>query len=211
MQYASKGLNLKAENKVHEPFSREELNYLLQELPRDWADMVRVCLYTGGQRLGDVALMKWEQVDFEKGYIRMTSQKTSRKMIKPLILALQQCLVERFNERVNQYIFPIQASQVEAYGGTSHLSTEFTQHLQRLGIIQKGAKGRIRGRRNMSEKSFHSLRSTVATFLHAQGVPVYLAQAIVGHSSTAVHSVYIRFDQEAQRQALEEATRGLLE
>lgn len=209
MQNASRGMNLKEKNRIHEPFTREELNLMLAELPRDWVDMVKVCLFTGGQRLGDIVLMRWEQINFEKGFLTLSTQKTQRHMSKPLMTPLHHVLVQRFNERINEYIFPVQAAQVLSYGNTAHISTEFTQHLQRLGIVRKDTARKLGERRNICEKSFHSLRSTVATFLHAEGVPLYLAQAIVGHDSVAVHSSYVRFDQNAQKDALERATQGL--
>lgn len=36
----------------------EEAKRLAEVLPGEWTDMVRVCLYTGGQRLGDIAKLK---------------------------------------------------------------------------------------------------------------------------------------------------------
>ena len=41
----------------HEPFTREEVRKLLTDLPSIWQDMVKLCIYTGGQRIGDVDLL----------------------------------------------------------------------------------------------------------------------------------------------------------
>lgn len=46
-------------------FIIEEAKRLTEVLPGEWSDMVRVCLYTGGQRIGDIAKLKWEQIDLE--------------------------------------------------------------------------------------------------------------------------------------------------
>ncbi|MBQ7022053.1 MAG: hypothetical protein IJN29_00610 [Akkermansia sp.] len=42
----------------HEPFTREEVRKLLTDLPSIWQDMVKLCIYTGGQRIGDVDLLR---------------------------------------------------------------------------------------------------------------------------------------------------------
>lgn len=48
-------------------FTMEEAKRLTEVLPGEWPDMVRVCLYTGGQRIGDIARLKWEQINLEGG------------------------------------------------------------------------------------------------------------------------------------------------
>lgn len=53
-------------------FTMEEVKRLTEILPGEWPDMIRVCLYTGGQRLGDIATLKWEQINLEGGLISMT-------------------------------------------------------------------------------------------------------------------------------------------
>lgn len=63
-------------------FTMEEAKRLTEILPGEWPDMVRVCLYTGGQRLGDIAKLKWEQINLEGGLIAMTTEKTKRIMNK---------------------------------------------------------------------------------------------------------------------------------
>lgn len=56
-------------------FTVEEAQRLTEILPGEWPDMIRVCLYTGGQRLGDIATLQWKQIDMEGGIISMTTQK----------------------------------------------------------------------------------------------------------------------------------------
>lgn len=55
----------------------------------------------------------------------------------------------------------------------------------------------------MNSKSFHSIRATAATMLQASGVSQGLAMELVGHDSTAVHSVYIRPSADQLRSAAE--------
>ncbi|WP_343160728.1 hypothetical protein [Akkermansia sp.] len=76
-------------------FTVEEAQRLTEILPGEWPDMIRVCLYTGGQRLDDIATLQWKQIDMEGGSISMTAQKTKRHMNKPIILPLKEVLDRR--------------------------------------------------------------------------------------------------------------------
>lgn len=67
----------------------DEVKTILNQFPGEWPDMVHVCLYTGGQRLGDIATMKWEQINMDGGLISMRTEKTRRRMNKPLIAPLK--------------------------------------------------------------------------------------------------------------------------
>lgn len=55
----------------------------------EWRSMVKTCLYTGGQRLGDVATLRWSQVDEKRGVIRMTTQKKGKPLMIPIFPALK--------------------------------------------------------------------------------------------------------------------------
>ena len=50
--------------------------------------MVLCSLYLGGQRLGDVAMLRWDAVDWEKGVVKLVTQKTGREMVVPMVPAL---------------------------------------------------------------------------------------------------------------------------
>ncbi|WP_419551118.1 tyrosine-type recombinase/integrase, partial [Akkermansia sp.] len=44
-------------------FSAEELQRIVDLADPEWKSMIRFALYTGGQRLGDIALLKWANID----------------------------------------------------------------------------------------------------------------------------------------------------
>ena len=187
-------------------FTAEELLLMIEKLPLDFADMAQVSLYTGGQRLGDIVSMKWEQVNLENSVICMTTHKTKKNMVKPILSALRPILQRRQNERINEYIFPIQAAKYYAAGkNVSCISIQFIDELEKLGIVARETAKKEGDRRNAAEKAFHSLRSSAATMLHLAGVPPYLAQAIVGHESEDVHQVYFK----PSLETIEKAMRAL--
>ena len=56
-------------------------------------------------------------------------------------------------------------------------------------------------RRVGHSKTFHSLRVTVVTMLHANGVSQGMAMELVGHDSSEVHAVYLRPSPDQLREA----------
>lgn len=182
----------KWEMQPHErqPFSREDLLTIFSTFPGEWPDMVAVCLLLGGQRLGDVATFTWEQVDLEAGLIRLKSGKTKRPMRKPIVLPLRRILERRSKEigEASLNIFPYAAARVACAGGkTTKISNEFAEMCRSAGISKKmdspssGTKVH-----KMTDKTFHSLRSTATTFLLDAGTPAELVRYIVGHDDKEI-------------------------
>ena len=185
-------------------FTLEEVRRLLDVLPGEWPDMVRVCLYTGGQRLGDIARLKWEQIDLGGGLIAITTQKTGRRMNKPVIAPLKAVLGRLPSRGVSEYLFPVAAVKHAAAGGmVSKLSNEFRGLLLEHGFIAADDVPRKGDRRKLAELSFHSLRATAVTVLRNAGVAADLCRFIVGHDSEEIERVYFRPDGEAVKAAME--------
>lgn len=47
-------------------FALEELRRVLERCDEEWRSMVLCSLYLGGQRLGDVAMLRWDAVDWKR-------------------------------------------------------------------------------------------------------------------------------------------------
>lgn len=75
----------KEERVVHEAFSQEEVQVLVEKLPDEWAAAVRCCLGTFGQRLGDIRTLRWDQFDWERRVVNMTTGKTGRRLQQPML------------------------------------------------------------------------------------------------------------------------------
>jgi integrase len=81
----------KAAPKVRRPFTIVELQSVMAIADDEWKSMIRFGLYTG-QRLGDIARLKWGNVDLEKGEIRLVAQKTNKPLVLPIAAPLKQHL-----------------------------------------------------------------------------------------------------------------------
>ena len=189
----------KDERVVHEAFTPEEVQVLVEKLPDEWAAAVRCCLGTFGQRLGDIRQLRWEQFDWGRRVVHMTTGKTARRLQQPMLDGFYEWARERF-------------AWAQAQGGDaavwvlprlrvhSNPSQEFTQlvRLHGIGLQNGGGQGR---RRCWHSKTFHCLRATVVTLLHASGVSQGMAMELVGHDSPEVHAVYLRPTPEQLREA----------
>ena len=169
----------------HEPFTREQIRTLFTKLPPLWQDMVKFCIYSGGQRLGDVATMKWSCIDLQNGIIRFSSNKTGLKIENPILPPLLNRLKEikaAAGER-EEYVFPHMAYTYKT--GRGHLSTEFTTLLKSLSMYRQTAPPEGGRKRKGVLTSFHSLRSFMVSSLNNIGIPSRLVKAIVGHADNS--------------------------
>lgn len=190
-----------ADKQERRAFTMEETKRLTEVLPGEWPDMVRVCLYTGGQRLGDIAGIQWDQIDMKRGVIAMVSQKTHRKMEKPIIAPLMEVLKRRHACRINEYVFPV-AGMEHMKKSINNLSKNFSKLLEKHGFIEKDKEACKGDRNNWNKLSFHCLRATAVTALRLTGVPADLCRMIVGHDSEEIERVYFRPDSGAIAEAM---------
>ena len=186
------------------PFTVEELQLILTNSNEEWRSMILTSLYTGGQRLGDIACLQWDAVDFEKGILHFRTQKRGKSLVIPLWSRLRALLEERYPHRTNEYIHPSAAQKYQRTGKSSTLSNEFGKILFTCGLVERDPS--LAGKRyqkqygTSQEKtrhknalSFHSLRYTATTLLHEAGVPPLIVQKIVGHDSAKIHEGYAAF------------------
>ncbi len=180
----------KDEKVVHEASTLEEIQLLLNHSPEEWASAVRCCIGTFGQRLNDVLGLKWEQFDWKARIVRIVTGKTGASLMQPMTADFYAWAKKRHKEALEKggdaaiWVHPRLHSKKNASG-------EFTQlvRLHGIGLVGQEAGG---NRRTWHSKTFHSLRASVATMLHAGGLSLGLAMRLVGHESESVHKVYIR-------------------
>ncbi|MFI3243092.1 MAG: tyrosine-type recombinase/integrase [Akkermansia sp.] len=187
-----------------EPFTPEEMNVLCTRIAQPWRDMVILSLFTGGQRLGDVACFKWESVNWDTGILTFTTTKTRHAIECPITPPLHHCLSELWQNRLDEvYVFPDMARRYERASGS--LSTEFIGILNALGITGKKRTEPLKGeRRNVAAKSFHSIRHYVVTGLRSSNqVSADVSRAIVGHDSEQIERAYFTASSEVKIKGLQ--------
>ncbi|MBI5252609.1 MAG: site-specific integrase [Desulfomonile tiedjei] len=168
----------------------------------EWEGLVMMGLYSG-QRLGDLAKLRWDAIDLQKGELALVTQKTQRRMILPLATPLLNYLLTlKAPGDPNAYVFP----ELAAVSRVSTLSNQFHNILVQAGLTparthEKQKAGRST-KRETNPVSFHSLRHSAVTFLKAAGVTDALAREIIGHESAAISRAYTHLNTEDIRPSI---------
>jgi integrase len=199
---------LPVERSTRRPFTEAELRALLSVADTEWQSMILFGLYTG-QRLRDVAALTWQNVDLQRGEVRLVTSKTGRRQIVPMHGALQRH-VENLpaGDDPKAPIHPRAFDVVQCEKKTGTLSRQFAELMAQAGLTpaklhRKSGDGEARkGKRAKSEISFHSLRYTITSLLQSAGVGQAVSQELVGHESEAIHAVYTRINRDTLQHAI---------
>jgi integrase len=197
---------LKSKDKsARRAFTVAEIKRILKVCGDDeeWRGLVLFGLYLG-QRLSDLAKLRWRAVNLDSGEIAFTTRKTGRRMVLPLMQPLADYLASLpVDDDPDSFIFPRAAKA----NHTGTLSNRFRDILVSAGLVEpRSHKGTGKGRshaRETSEISFHSLRHSAVTMLKAGGVSDVLAREIIGHESAAVSRQYTHLSTDDLRGAMQ--------
>ena len=194
------------------PFTVDELRGLLAVADPQWTSLIKFGLYTG-QRLADIALLRWSQIDFDHDEIRFVVRKTKKRLTIPIAAPLREHLLSlSAPDRLQAPVHPeAHAIVTRQHGRVGTLSNAFADLLAQAGLrsvrtSESTGRGRSNARRGM-DLSFHSLRHTNVSLLKDAGIPDAVVMAMVGHSSTAMSHRYTHVGKEA----LQRATQSLPE
>jgi integrase len=155
--------NKNAEQPRERVLSNGEIRILWNALPEgDFADIARLLVLTG-QRATEISDLRWDEIDFEKGIIKLPPPRTKNR---------------------RSHTIPISSTvrsilEARQHNGRDHV----------FGIGQRGfsgwskAKGRLDEAIKIPEWRIHDLRRTAATGLGELGVFPHVIEAILNHVS----------------------------
>ena len=179
------------------PFTIAELKKVYDYADEEWRGMILMGLYTG-QRLGDIARLKWSQINLESRQIVFRTGKTDKVVILPISEPVKVYLHEVSNPSPDSPVFPRAFAVVDKVGVTVRLSQQFIKLLADVGLAEKRthqSKGVGRNTpRKQNELSFHSLRHTTTSMLKQAGASQGVAMGIIGHDSKAISDQYTHID-----------------
>jgi integrase len=183
------------------PFTMEEMRIIVNKFPYPWAQMALASYLTGGQRLGDIACLKWSSIDFSGKVIHIRTTKTGKAISAPLTPMLELAL-KPLMEDDSVYVFPSAARLHELSKGK--LSIQFTALLRAHGIVTDSKQNLSGDRRPVSQKSFHSIRHTVVSEMRCNPlITADLSREIVGHDSETVERGYFTAPSQAKLDAFD--------
>jgi integrase len=181
-------------------FTVPELEAVLNVADPEWASMILFGVYSA-LRLMDVARLTWTNIDLTRNELRVTTAKTGKAIILPLAAPLR-AHIESLPS-TDDLATPIHPRAAQVLNGAI-LSAQFGRLLMHAGLREPKAANppaRTSARKPPHELSFHSLRHTTVSLLHASGVSQAVSETFAGHSSGAVHELYIHADREGLQRA----------
>ena len=197
------------------PFTEDEIVRLLKaadQVSEEWKWMIVVGILTG-QRLGDIAVMHWSNIEYASADLavwKFITLKIGRDMVVPLPRAVVEQMVKKLGGGAPGsavQVFPEAFCRYQAAKRTNALSNQLTKIMVAAGIqAPRDHKAHKEGRnrsRASSRTGFHSLRHTVTSTLSAAGETRAVVMDLVGHKSAEMSGVYTHVElmQKAAAQA----------
>jgi len=188
-------------------FTIPQVKSLLKVSNDEWRGMILAGLYTG-QRLRDIATLKWSAIDLNERMLSIITSKTRRTVSIPIATPLYKYLKALPSPiEPSLSVFPVADTTVTAQDRTSSLSNQFHSIMVAAGLAEKRSKAKTgRGhstRRERGGLSFHCLRHTATSLLKNAGVSEAVAMDIIGHDSAAISIHYTHIEDDAKRRAIE--------
>jgi integrase len=191
---ALESLPVKSEEKG--TFTSAQVAKLVRAADGDWRGAILLGYYTGA-RLGDVANMRWDTIDWRNKTIRFTPSKTKKPVTIPLHSDLERELLK--NPGIGRAaLFASLAGK--GTGGKHGLSGRFAAIMKKAGI--EGKRTQASGGRTLSSLSFHSLRHSFNSAMANAGISQEVRQKLTGHTSAETNKVYTHHELEALRAAV---------
>jgi len=175
----------RVDNVKTEDLSHEQLKKLLEAIEADEnkaiAAMMKMALYSGMRR-GEMFKLKWQDVDFNRGFIEIVHPKGGKSQKIPMNAAARQVLEGIEKTQGSPFVFPGEDGE------------------QRVSA-QKASR-RIRERAGLPKdfRPFHGLRHVFASTLASSGqVDMYVLQRLLTHKSPTMTQRYAHLRDDALR------------
>ncbi len=179
------------------PLDGDEIRRLLQAAEDDPLafDLIVTGLSTGLRR-GDVCRLRWEQVDLERGALRLVAAKTGVSLTLPILPRLREVLERRARLRTAgcPCVFPEAETLLRDNPGgiTWRIKKVFARAFATPDQLARGITAAIKsvtqsqrriGVRAASTYDFHALRTSFVTLAISGGVSLDKVRALTGHKT----------------------------
>ncbi len=157
--------------------TKEELRAIVDhERDQDLRDLY-ICAVSTGMRLGEMAALQWEDVDFVQRVIRVQNTasfttKNRKNRTIPMNSLLCSMLSKRKSYAQSELVFSFQGRR---------LTKDIASRNFKQCVIAAHVNPALH---------FHSMRHSFGTWLVQAGVSIYEVQRLLGHSSIAMTQVY---------------------
>lgn len=170
----SKFKEVKGRVEYHTP---DEIKQILKIFNPDWQLIVRLG-FQAGLRRGEMAMLKWKDVDFKNNQIYVAPNKTEGYRYVPLVPGLKKALESAKKRAKNgaEFVINVGEDRYSPYYLSAFYSKETKEKLPfKCGL--------------------HKLRHTFASHLVQNGVDLYRVSKLLGHSSIKMTEIYAHLAQ----------------
>jgi integrase/recombinase XerD len=182
----------KRASKLPSTFTTEEAERIFQAVDRsnpmgkrDYA--VMKIAHRLGLRSADIRSLKFSEIHWGKNTIELTMKKTGGSIVLPLLEDVGQALIDYIKfgrpESDSSIIFLRHISPIKPISAPG-LTTIVKRYANKAGINSAPGNG----------KGPHAMRSSLASALLAENVPLPIISGILGHSSTRTTQTYLKID-----------------
>ena len=163
------------------------------ETPDDFRDYILLSLYTGARR-NNILSMRWCDINLETQVwtIPADQSKNGAIMRVPLTAPAIEILERRHKQASSMFVFA-------GTGKAGHY------------MEPKRAWGTLLKRAGIADCRLHDLRRTAGSVMAAQGTSIHIIGKALGHQNPASTQVYARLSIDPVREALEAASKAMLE
>ena len=172
--------NLKVEPKIIIPFNEREMDKVFEifnnnsgKLDRDF--LIIEILYSTGIRRDELINLKFEDIYFEQGLIKVLGKRNKERLVPVLPNLLSKIKKHNSNNSINSYLFKSKNGK--------KISPSTIYRIVKKYFRQISSKNKI---------SPHVLRHSFATHMINNGADINSVKEILGHSSLASTQIYTK-------------------
>ena len=154
--------------------TNEEIDKLLAACPSDDWKLVILLGADAGLRRGEIAHLKWIDVDFNNEQIYVAPDKTERHRFVPMSKTLRKALEKAYKDHKTEFVINVGWGNGAKRNTKDFLTAYYKQIAQKAKV----------------PSFLHKLRHTFASQLVQNGVDLYSVSKLLGHSSIKMTEIY---------------------
>jgi len=181
------------DNRKDRYLSRDEAALLLSELAKhsqEVHDMSMLSLFTG-MRFGEVANLKWSDVDLFQGIIMLRNTKSNKNRAAFMTPDIKKMLARRGPGEPDNLVFPARGADNKPHAMIGNTYYQVVKEMFNQGITDK-----------KQHVDFHTLRHTFASWLVESDTNIYLVKELLGHSDLKLTERYSHIGENQLKQAV---------
>jgi integrase len=177
-----------------QPFTSDEARLFLKAVKGDRLEALYSVALTMGLRQGEALGLRWQDIDLELSYLRVSKQLQRIDgqfvLVEPKTSRSRRTLV--MPQAIAASLRAHHASQLSERPTSLHEGAEWDLVFTRPdgepldGTVLTHQFHRLLDRAGLAQRRFHDLRHSCATLMLAQGVPARVVMDVLGHSQIAL-------------------------